>query len=694
VVQDPTAIDPIAVDNAIDEADRRLQQLRDERARAENKTPVFAKVRGGGRYAVPATPGWPELNRIIKDKAFDLDYSPFEFPNFDGIVQRRFNSDEFINPLNANYEKWQNLRDNVAAVRNYLIMNYFHVPPEQLAAAHAENSLHEIATFVGDGLYNNFMFLGMIPNHDPTKPFVDIELANQPDGKGAAYIYERILSAHRQNNWLRPFAMITSLFGGGKGSDWKLPEIDGTPFGHENLTLPEPTGPDDATLKEAEQETKELRAGRAERRANRKILDMAVDLDSLGNQLLFSAENAQGVAGLSEPVRRDAIEIAKDILRKLKIKLGNVPVISGLNMKPEDDVGALGATHGVVLVYEKLLAYARSVDAGIMNHPAIGGATQAIGQLGYLAKLEALRLAEISGGKSLSENLSAQLRRIPERYSNIGNATFGDLLDRVERGIDTVLDRLQTITGPSALVGHSVEQNIQGFMNATPVAGQQMRSSLQAASSRDQQQKAMKMMDAVDEMQRMQAQRIQQSAGDSNTRSASRGQTGRQALQTARSQRNAASTRISTSSIPSPYAPINIRTNTARTLNNAAARMGYHHDDHHDEHHHPAEHVVARIDPRVLQGIKAATNATNLMGEPVGPRTAKDAIQKSMQQNAQKKPLQSFYAAPAAAAAKPPAVAGTVQPPASTAVSAADPLRPDMLTPPPMAPKGGGGRGF
>jgi hypothetical protein len=394
-------------------------------------------------------------------------------------------------------------------------------------------------------------------------------------------------------------------------------------------------------------------------------------------------------------VRRDAIEIAKDILRKLKIKLGNVPVISGLNMKPEDDVGALGATHGVVLVYEKLLAYARSVDAGIMNHPAIGGATQAIGQLGYLAKLEAMRLAEAAGGKSLSENLSAQLRRIPERYSNIGNATFGDLLDRVERGIDTVLDRLQTITGPSALVGHSVEQNIQGFMNATPVAGQQMRSSLQAASNRDQQQKAMKMMEAVDEMQRMQAQRIQQAAGDSNTRSASRGQTGRQALQTARSQRNAASTRISTSSIPSPYAPITIRTNTARTLNNAAARMGYHHDDHHDEHHHPAEHVVARIDPRVLQGIKAATNATNLMGEPVGPRTAKDAIQKSMQQqNAQKKPLQSFYAAPAAAAAKPPAVAGTVQPPASPTVSSSDPLRPDMLTPPPMAPKGGGGRGF
>jgi hypothetical protein len=188
------------------------------------------EVPGLGRYVIPRRIGWEPLLEIIHDPIPNIDFSANIYPALDGVIGQRFNSPYLLNPLDDKFESYESLRDNLAAVRNFLMETYYANTPAGMNSDKARQSLNEIMTFVGNGLYNNWKYYGVIPNHHWGEPHIDLTRAREPGGRGAQYIYERILEQQRHSNWLRPFAALTALFGGNTLPDWKLPSADKTHF--------------------------------------------------------------------------------------------------------------------------------------------------------------------------------------------------------------------------------------------------------------------------------------------------------------------------------------------------------------------------------------------------------------------------------------------------------------------------------
>lgn len=690
------------------------------------------EVTGVGRYVIMRDRGWKPLVNIIgndKDQrsiVANIDFSPKLYPSFDAALADHFQSPYLLDPMDDKFMSYKSLRDNIAAVRNFLMESYFAHTPEGITDEKARAALAEIGAFVGDGLYNNWLFLGVVPNHDPRKPFIDLERARKPNGEGAQYIYEKILEQQRHSSWLRPFDAVLALFGG-KKHDWHLPPAEATGFKHANLAV---AGVDGASLKaqlaSATGALNDINAKLAEVRDRRALTDVANDLDAMGNQLIYTATHMDGVAQLSDPIRRDAVDIAHEILRKLKIGIGNVSLLDGLKMKPTDDMAALGAIKGVALVYERLLAWARANnDSGVFQHPAVLAATQAIGQLGYQAKREAMRMAAVGKNTALVEAIGEQLKRVPQAYSSTADGTFGVLLDKIASGMNTIINRTQQVTVGGAKVGHSFENSHGSTMNAAPIAGianqvnaaEAIRRNAQALEANIQsQQAAAAKIHSQMAAQARQTQSQQSQQGTAQPAPRGTGSVGRQpfaAAQAARTQRQSA---VSTSVANKPSTPLNsMQQQLAARQADAAAAL------HHQEEQRNQQDTLMREQQRLqhqaqmqklaakqaaaalakaqasakaqaaaqtipkdmLQGFKAATDASKLTtqtiigGKPIDPKSVRQSME-----------------AKAAAAAPLPAT-----PPADKPVVATGNPELDKYVMPPVTQPGTntpnrGGRGF
>lgn len=591
---------------AASEADRIADQAGDDNC-------SIHEVPGVGRYAIPNEPGWAALLDIVHDPSVDINYSPNLYPIFDGVIQNITQSPYLDNPDEPKYDSatYRNLRDNLAGVRNFLMQTYYAETPEGMSSADAKRAMEEIATFLGEGITNNLRLGGLIPNHDPTKPFIDLSRASEPDGAGAQYIYEEILRMQRQSNWWRPFAQITALFGGKKPVDWMLPAAITTPFFESSADVAAKGHIAEEAVAQRLlnlQNEREALEGAIENTA------LAVDMEAMGNNLLATADRLNDVSQLSDPVQRNAIDIAKDILRKLKIQIGDKNLLDGLQMSPQDDRQALGGIQGVAMVYERLLAWGRGIDASIAQHPSIMAATQAVGQLGYLAKLEALRVADAIGNTVLADRIAARIAALPPVYKNVNAANFGELLNRVEGGIDTVLNRIQAIQGPGAGVGHTPDKQLGNYMNSAPIAGLAMQLTGDGANRDSVGKRNAEVMAAEEAAAQAQAGRINsqnaeraRQQGQANTQPARTTARGQQAVQQARQQQ-----RNNTGTTVNPN--LNALTQAQRNAvlqRNAALRASTH--DHHDDHHHDQPPMVQKIDPKLINPalmnkIKAATN--------------------------------------------------------------------------------------
>lgn len=589
-----------ALDDAIARAADELQAISaaasdaDRLAEQSEENCTIHEVSGVGRYAIPAEPGWEALLDVVHDKSVDINYSPTEYPVFDGIIQDITKSPFLDDPDEPKYDRndFIHVRENIAAVRNFLMQTYYANTPPGMTDADARRALSEIATFVGEGLLNNLRYAGIIGYHDLNKPFIDHSQASKPNGVGAQYIYEEILKHQRQSNWWRPFAQVVSMFGGKKPEDWMLPNALETPFTESNAEIAEKGHLAEAAV------AQRLRNLEDERDALHFAMEdtaLAIDMEAMGNQLLATADRLNDITQLSEPVQRRAIDIAKDILSKLKITIGDKNLLDGLHMNPQDDRQTLGGILGVAHVYERLLAWGRGIDASIAQHPSIMAATQAVGQLGYLAKLEALRVAQSVGNGMLADRIAARIAALPPIYKNVDAGNFGELLNRVEGGIDTVLNRIQELQGPGAGVGHTPYKELGSFMGNAPTAGLAMQLTGDGSNRDSVGKRNAEVMAAEEAVARAQAARIQSQTADrarqqgqstpQPARSTGRGQ---QALQQAQRQQRQGTSVMSQANLNS----MNAQQRAAYLARINAAHLHHHHDDHHD--HHP---IPQKINP-------------------------------------------------------------------------------------------------
>lgn len=313
-------------------------------------------------------------------------------------------------------------------------------------------------------------------------------------------------------------------------------------------------------------------------------------LDGLSDELLAYTEAMQSVDTMSEPVRADAVAIAREILRKLKLKFGEVQTMEDLSVGTPEDVTDLDELGLVGQLLDHLLAWGRGIDASIMGDPSVQAAINALGQVAFIAKLESLRLAKLANAIFLNRAIRDRMQQVNAKFKAPSAKTFGALLETIERGMDRVLNRVQDLGVGGAGVSHATKELGGSFMNATPTAGlsQQQGAEASAAKSDAVGKKNMEILLAQDMAAQAQAAQIaNQNAAKARQQGvtatpAGRTNTGRQALQQARAQRSSLTSTTNTT------APAMTPAQIAR-MNLMRLAMQQHHHDEDEHHHHPQQ---------------------------------------------------------------------------------------------------------
>lgn len=438
----PSLSDDIAVISATqDTIVERIAAL--ERVADQEVTYPIERVRGSvGRWLIPRDNTLASHYALVTERARDIDFSPANYPGFDAIFTEQYKGAGFYDPMHNNFPKFGKLRDNLATVRNYILELYFpdNSPDDALRIEH----LKQIAGYLAEGLTNDRAFLGLIPVHNPFAPYIDVEQASAPDGEGARYLYQKILEMQRHSNWTRPFSALTSMFGDGAYGAWDLSSLKESAFSATSDNEHDIRETIHEEIAELATSYDTLEAKRQNLEARRRQSESASDLDNIGSQLLFSFyQMRDAVEDLASPIKREAIDIAHEILRKLSLKFGERGINTGLSFSPNGDNDALGSSSGVGRLLVRMAGMMRALGDDMMAHPAVAGAHQAMGQLAYLVKMEALHMANAAGDTKLAGSIRGQLSQLRHFAHGLEGKSIGSLMDEMKEGVNALEQKLR-----------------------------------------------------------------------------------------------------------------------------------------------------------------------------------------------------------------------------------------------------------
>ncbi|GEM_PF-3895733 len=216
--------------------------------------------------------------------------------------------------------------------------------------------------------------------------------------------------------------------------------------------------------------------------------DIAVELDGFdGDKALESflaakdtlAQNLHSeeeiipdaVSKMSSERREESVEIAREILRKLKVKLGEVLIHGELAPKMLGKEDIQQALDGLTDMYEFVLAHVRVMDEKLAELDIVYLANQALGQLQYHATQFAMEQAQQQNDHHAAQKHQQQIDSMPERWKEHSKETFGELLTAVEEGLKMLSSRMQRLS-PDEFA-----ENWRGMVNFDPVGGRKQEES-------------------------------------------------------------------------------------------------------------------------------------------------------------------------------------------------------------------------
>jgi myosin heavy subunit len=167
------------------------------------------------------------------------------------------------------------------------------------------------------------------------------------------------------------------------------------------------------------------------------------------------------VDSLSQPVKEEAIKLARDILDKLKIQFGS-QTIDGL-MKSENDTATkklFGAMDKVGIIFNNHAQIAEKMQPTLLEDDDIKAAKDVLGVFKYNnTKLEIrslekeLKEAKQAGNQELVDILSNEINKLkvettkmPDEWRGERDKPVKELVDKVEVGLDKLINKMQEMT--------------------------------------------------------------------------------------------------------------------------------------------------------------------------------------------------------------------------------------------------------
>jgi hypothetical protein len=393
---------------------------------------VFSPA-GVGKFVRPRENTWIRHELAVIGGGLDFNTKRYEF---DKIVAHFAGIPEAFDPKSRRYEKYADLRMNIAVLRNYLLNHFFPDGDVENDARdrQAAHSLNQVAMQVGEMLHRGRSWLPHLGTS------VSPSRANMK-GDGAAEIYEKLYRGERLRHLASPVMVPINFLRNRSNMFWRLPPLTETPFDPRNLAAPldtYATGDDVMTGGGGRPD------GMASMPDPARTEVISHSFDDLGAGLAGAAIPLASVDNLSEPVKARAVEIAREILEKLRLKFADTPLDALLDRVDTAEVyKLLQETQKLSDLFYTQAGRAALRDPNLFLDTDIQVAFDSLGKLSAQAKLQALKYAEESGSSENALRIANELQAMPASWRDTGLLTVGQMLGSVQVGLEKILLRLQ-----------------------------------------------------------------------------------------------------------------------------------------------------------------------------------------------------------------------------------------------------------
>lgn len=160
---------------------------------------------------------------------------------------------------------------------------------------------------------------------------------------------------------------------------------------------------------------------------------------------IVSQDVLDALSSLSDATKIESVEIAKEILRKLRIEFGEVNILDGLMQKASDCFLFFMQMNDAVVAYLYRLMKLRAEDQDILKNDIIFQANQSIAKMATMMRQETLKLVKEQGKSDRTETLKQQINDLPRTWREPVEKTVGQLIDKVEKGLNVVLQRANVL---------------------------------------------------------------------------------------------------------------------------------------------------------------------------------------------------------------------------------------------------------
>lgn len=406
-------------------------------------------VNGLGKYMVPQEDTLENHYRLIFRRENELDFWPEQSPAFDGLVAQTFLDPAFSRSNHPRYFDMEPLRDNISMVRNHLmhvVLNGVDVSdPKQLEAA--QRKLEQMGREIGVALQRDTVF------KRPGSTSLSVYEASEP-GVGAAKIYGLLLQKQEKNktlHWLKKLFKFDY-------SDWNLPSIDQTPFSKANVEafcLGELAA--QGSLRNKDSETAEnSQATAQEPTIEQKQAATTIDpvqlaaqqfkvsqLREFGAKIAGAAYSLERVHRLPEPTKKEAVDLARDILEKMRMNQANPTGNQWIDRPAEEVMNETSALSSIASIYADSYQSAIAADPLLKDNSVLQQCNEALGKLSYMLKQQAgMTLAEL-GQTNDAMAIMSELDTLPQNWKPGTHETVADLLMQMQLGLELTFEATQ-----------------------------------------------------------------------------------------------------------------------------------------------------------------------------------------------------------------------------------------------------------
>ncbi|MGB1539515.1 MAG: hypothetical protein ACPG80_01005, partial [Rickettsiales bacterium] len=419
---------------------------------------------GIGKYMLPkenTVAG--HFDRVFERKN-KLDFWAPDFPPFDGKLTEHFTESAMTYGNHPKYYDYEPLRDNIATVRNFV---YSHLLPtvdttEISNRYSAMIMFEEMATELGKALERDSVF------RLPGKPSLDVTEMSEP-GVGAAKMYSFLES--KQHSRL-PNA-IGKLFGKKSYSHWQLPAVENSPFSAKHVQdfcladiynskncpaepeatpaepeiTPEPQPQPEQTAPEPPAAQPEIAPPPMEPPTPLAAPGTGDKLAALGASIVGSAAALGRVDHLPGKVKQRAVEIARDILDKMRIQEADTSATQWVEKPAEEALTYNAALVDITQIYCDAFKTAVNIDARLQENPQLQAANLAMGKLAYLSTQQAMLALGAEGDMEQANALQQDLDHFPEAWKDVHFDDMETLLGNLQSGLEIAFVLIQQEQG-------------------------------------------------------------------------------------------------------------------------------------------------------------------------------------------------------------------------------------------------------